>query len=121
MLRYWYCWGINFRAYAAYICGIAINVVGFAGAVGTPVPMAATHIYQLSFFTGLGVSSTIYYLLNRFFPVPKATLDDTFDDFADHAHEEVRAVEVEAATTPTDKEDLKDDDFYTTTRVEEAI
>ena len=32
--------------------------------------MAATRIYQLSFFTGFGVSSVIYYLLNRTFPVP---------------------------------------------------
>ncbi|KAG8892936.1 hypothetical protein FRB99_002342 [Tulasnella sp. 403] len=29
---YWYTFGINFRAYIAYICGILINVVGFAGA-----------------------------------------------------------------------------------------
>ena len=29
---YWYTCGINFRAYAAYIAGILINVVGFAGA-----------------------------------------------------------------------------------------
>lgn len=32
--------------------------------------MAATRIYQLAFFTGFGVSSVIYYLLNRAFPVP---------------------------------------------------
>jgi nucleobase:cation symporter-1, NCS1 family len=29
---YWYTYGINLRAYAAYISGILINVVGFAGA-----------------------------------------------------------------------------------------
>lgn len=29
---YWYSYGINWRAYTAYICGILINVVGFAGA-----------------------------------------------------------------------------------------
>lgn len=27
-----YTYGINFRAYVAYLAGIAINVVGFAGA-----------------------------------------------------------------------------------------
>ncbi|KAF9528685.1 permease for cytosine/purines, uracil, thiamine, allantoin-domain-containing protein [Crepidotus variabilis] len=67
---YWYTWGINFRAYAAYIAGILINVVGFAGATGRTVPLAATRIYQMSFFTGFGVSALIYYLLNRAFPVP---------------------------------------------------
>lgn len=54
---YWYTYGVNWRAYVAYISGIAINVVGFAGAVGTTVPLAATRIYELSFFTGFGVSS----------------------------------------------------------------
>jgi nucleobase:cation symporter-1, NCS1 family len=37
---------------------------------GRDVPLAATRIYQLSFFTGFGVSAIIYYLLNRAFPVP---------------------------------------------------
>ena len=37
---------------------------------GRDVPLAAMHIYQLSFFTGFGVSAIIYYLLNLGFPVP---------------------------------------------------
>jgi nucleobase:cation symporter-1, NCS1 family len=103
---YYYTYGVNFRfvklvltrwqllmhacrAYAAYISGILINVVGFAGAsmcttfyesiphstkllsiAGRDVPIAATRVYQMSFFTGFGVSSLIYYVLNRIFPVP---------------------------------------------------
>ncbi|KZP18169.1 hypothetical protein FIBSPDRAFT_829695 [Athelia psychrophila] len=67
---YWYTYGINFRAYAAYIAGIVINVVGFAGATGRTVPVAATRIYEMSFFTGFGVSAVLYYLLNVAFPVP---------------------------------------------------
>jgi NCS1 family nucleobase:cation symporter-1 len=64
-----------------------INVVGFAGAsafatahfwlklticylAGRTVPIAATRIYEMSFFTGFGVSSLIYCLLNVVFPVP---------------------------------------------------
>ena len=35
---YWYTYGINFRAYAAYISGILINVVGFAGASESQEP-----------------------------------------------------------------------------------
>ncbi|KAF9465815.1 NCS1 nucleoside transporter family [Collybia nuda] len=67
---YWYTYGVNFRAYVAYLAGILINIVGFVGATGRTVPQAATHLYQLSFFTGFGVSSVIYLLLNYFFPVP---------------------------------------------------
>jgi len=69
---YWYFYGVNPRAYAAYICGILINVVGFAGAVGDKVPIGATHVYELSFFTGFGVSTLVYFLLNKLFPPPGA-------------------------------------------------
>lgn len=75
---YWYTYGINFRAYTAYISGILINVVGFAGATGRTVPLAATRIYELSFFTGFGVSAIVYWTLNRVFPVIGAA--DTFEE-----------------------------------------
>ncbi|KAF8742872.1 Permease for cytosine/purines, uracil, thiamine, allantoin, partial [Rhizoctonia solani] len=67
---YWYTLGINPKAYVAYISGILINVVGFAGGTGQTVPLAATRIYQMAFFTGFGVSSIIYYVLNRIWPSP---------------------------------------------------
>ncbi|KAF5311098.1 hypothetical protein D9619_008167 [Psilocybe cf. subviscida] len=70
---YYYTYGVNFRAYAAYLAGILINVVGFAGVTGTKVPLAATRIYQMSFFTGFGVSALIYYTLNVLFPVKGAS------------------------------------------------
>ena len=41
---YHYIFGVHWRAYAAYIAGILINVVGFAGAVGNKVPKGATYI-----------------------------------------------------------------------------
>ncbi|GAB7348656.1 hypothetical protein MBLNU459_g7023t1 [Dothideomycetes sp. NU459] len=62
-------YGLQWRGWVAYICGILINVVGFAGAVGTPVPIGATYIYRLNFFTGFIVSAGIYWLLATLFPV----------------------------------------------------
>ncbi|TFY52266.1 hypothetical protein EVJ58_g10113 [Rhodofomes roseus] len=79
---YSYTYGINLRAYAAYVSGIVINVVGFAGATGRPVPKAAIHIYDLSFFTGFAVSATIYWVLNRIFPAAGAA--KTFQE-VDHS------------------------------------
>lgn len=67
---YYYTWGISWRAYAAYIAGILINVVGFAGAVGTPVPKGATYIYNLNFFCGFLVAAAVYYGLCWVWPVP---------------------------------------------------
>jgi NCS1 family nucleobase:cation symporter-1 len=45
---------------------------------GRTVPLAATRIYQLSFFTGFGVSAIVYWALNRVFPVIGAA--DTFEE-----------------------------------------
>lgn len=67
---YYGTFGIQWRGYVAYICGILINVVGFAGAVGTEVPIGATYIYRLNFFTGFIVSGVVYYLLATQLPVP---------------------------------------------------
>ncbi|TDL20844.1 hypothetical protein BD410DRAFT_359821 [Rickenella mellea] len=75
---YYYTMGVNWRAYTAYICGILINVVGFAGAIGRKVPLGAQYIYNLNFFCGFIIASGTYYLLSRFFPVPATS---------DHWHE----------------------------------
>ncbi|KDR80376.1 hypothetical protein GALMADRAFT_223259 [Galerina marginata CBS 339.88] len=84
---YYYTYGINFRAYAAYIAGILINVVGFAGATGRTVPLAATRIYQMSFFTGFGVSALVYYVLNRLFPVTGFTTEFEEMDVSNYVYE----------------------------------
>lgn len=68
---YYYTLGFNWRAYTAYIAGILINIVGFVGAIGTPVPMGAQYIYNLNFFCGFIVASGTYYLLSVYVsPVP---------------------------------------------------
>lgn len=72
---YYYTYGISWRAYAAYIAGILINVVGFADAVGAPnIPQGAIYLYNLNFFGGFIVASVVYYVLCRVWPVP-ATSD----------------------------------------------
>jgi len=71
---YYYTFGFHWRAYAAYIAGILINVVGFAGEIGREVPAAATYIYNVNFFGGFIVSSGVYWILCKVFPIP-ATSD----------------------------------------------
>lgn len=77
-------------AYAAYVTGILINVVGFAGATGRTVPLVATRIYELSFFTGSGLPSVVYYVLNRVFPVIGAA--DDFEEVDESGYEDKRSV-----------------------------
>ena len=91
--------GIQWRAYVAYIAGILINVVGFAGAVGRKVPKGATYIYNLNYFTGFGVSFGVYWLLCHMKPVPACSptgrwmeVGDTMEDdlylgYADSDHD----------------------------------
>lgn len=106
---YYYTVGIHFRAYVAYIAGILINVVGFAGAIGRDVPIGATYIYKyfspssssfssssllihmehkgltektsLNFFAGFAVSSGTYYALCKVFPIPACA--DTWMEMGD--------------------------------------
>lgn len=67
---YFYSYGFSWRAYAAYLSGILINVVGFAGEVGRPVPVGATYIYNINYFSGFIISGGMYYILTKFFPIP---------------------------------------------------
>lgn len=70
---YYYTGGVSWRAYTAYICGIMINIVGFAGAVGCKVPIGAEYIYNINYFTGVLVSGGVYFALTWFFPVPETS------------------------------------------------
>ncbi|KAH6642153.1 uracil permease [Boeremia exigua] len=71
---YYYTFGFHWRGYAAYIAGIMINVVGFAGAIGRDVPLGARRIYDLNFFAGFLVASVVYWSLCKISPIP-ATSD----------------------------------------------
>lgn len=78
---YFYAFGFNWRAYAAYISGILINIVGFVGAIGVEVPIGAQYIYNLNFFCGFIIASGTYYLLCRLSPVPATS--DTWMEVGD--------------------------------------
>ncbi|RSL71940.1 hypothetical protein CEP54_001061 [Fusarium duplospermum] len=82
---YYYTFGIHWRGYAAYIAGILINVVGFAGAVGQTVPKGATYIYNFNYFCGFLISLSVYWSLCKIFPIPATSsrwmeVGDEIDD-----------------------------------------
>jgi NCS1 family nucleobase:cation symporter-1 len=83
---YYYTLGIHWRGYAAYFAGILINIVGFVGAVTAPtggpeVPVGAQYLYQLNFFCGFIISSSVYWTLCKLFPVPATS--DTWQEVGD--------------------------------------
>ena len=55
------------------------------------MPIAATHIYEMSFFTGFGVSALVYYTLNYLFPVPGASV--TFEEVDESAYDDLSATD----------------------------
>lgn len=71
---YYYTSGFHWRGYTAYILGILINIVGFVGAIGKPVPMGATYIYNFNFLCGFIVAGGSYWILCKLSPIP-ATSD----------------------------------------------
>ncbi|KAJ6145787.1 Uracil permease [Penicillium chermesinum] len=67
---YFYTYGFSWQAYAAYLSGILINIVGFVGAVGPTVPIGATYIYNVNYFAGVIVAGGMYFILTKLFPIP---------------------------------------------------
>ena len=67
---YYFSFGFHWRGYTAYICGILINIVGFVGAIGKPVPQGAKYIYSIDYFAGFIVASLTYWALCKTSPIP---------------------------------------------------
>jgi nucleobase:cation symporter-1, NCS1 family len=99
---YYFSFGIHWRGYAAYIAGLLINVVGFAGAIGRKVPIGATYIYNVNYFCGFIVASAVYYLLCRFFPIPATS--DTWCEVGDEIRNLSVAYGVETGSDTYDEE-----------------
>lgn len=90
---YYFTAGIHWRGYVAYICGILINIVGFVGAIGKPVPKGATYLYNLNFFCGFLVAGGTYWALCHFFPIPATSkrwmeIGDEIGDVSDSNRDE---------------------------------
>ncbi|KAI0184131.1 permease for cytosine/purines, uracil, thiamine, allantoin-domain-containing protein [Xylaria flabelliformis] len=106
---YYYTFGINWRAYAGYISGILINVVGFAGAVnGGNVPMGATYIYRLNFFAGFIVSSAVYWICCKISPVPACS--DKWLEVGDQIEEVTLAYDDTSSVTGSDRQRKTDEE-----------
>ena len=104
---YYFTLGFNWRGWVAYIAGILINIVGFAGAIGVQVPIGATYLYRLNFFCGFIIASGSYYLLCRYFPIPACAVQwhEAGDDIRDltviYADSSSDEYDEEAITTTT--------------------
>ncbi len=76
--------GVSWHGYSAYLCGILINIVGFAGTVGVHVPAGAVYIYNVNYFSGFIVSGGVYWLLTKMVPIP--AISDTWNEIPYETH-----------------------------------
>lgn len=66
---YYFTFGFHLKGYLAYIFGILINVVGFAGAIGREVPVGAQRIYDLNYFCGFIIAAGSYWIMCKIWPI----------------------------------------------------
>lgn len=70
--RYFYYKGWNWRAYVAYICGVALSFPGFLGSLGVVSVAAQTNpaiqMYNVGYVLGCAVSLVVYWALCTLFP-----------------------------------------------------
>ncbi|KAF3056241.1 Thiamine transporter THI72 [Daldinia childiae] len=68
---YWYWNGVNWRAIIAWICGWAPTIGGLVTTVkqDANAPKALSELYFMAFFIGFFTSATIFFGLNKLFPV----------------------------------------------------
>ncbi|AOW03628.1 permease [Yarrowia lipolytica] len=119
---YMYRYGVNWRAFAAYFCGIAINVVGFADAVSDGgVNETARKMYQLNFFLGFLVSAISYYGFNWLSPVVGARETWSEDPNASAMYDEITTDELSQDSQSYDPEEwdrkIANDDPVKTTAI----
>ncbi|KIW20113.1 hypothetical protein PV08_00688 [Exophiala spinifera] len=94
---YWYWFGFNWRAIAAWVISFAPNLPGLIHGVNAKVPNVQPYTYYFSWLFGTAVSVALYMLINYFFP-PKASLINytLYED--DMIVSETNDVEAAAAT-----------------------
>lgn len=72
--------GVNLRAFAAFIAGIAPNLAGLARATGnSSIPVGATYVYSLSWLVGTVVAFVVYLILGFAFPMEQTLDEDVLD------------------------------------------
>ncbi|KIW00002.1 hypothetical protein, variant [Verruconis gallopava] len=101
---YFYTLGCNWRGYLAYIFGVLINIIGFAGAVGATVPASATYIYNFNYFTGFLVAAGSYWLICRISPIDALSPTGQWFEIGDDsvnacmAYDEESSIDVDGMT-----------------------
>lgn len=87
---YWFFHGVNWRAIVAWLCGWAPTIGGLVMTAGgkTDGPKALYQLYYMAFLVGFFLSATIFFTLNKVFPVAGMGEYDEVDHYGTFTAEE---------------------------------
>lgn len=66
--HYWYKYGVNWRAIAAFLIGCVPTLPGFASSFGHEMPAGAVHLYSIGWLFSLVVGAFSYFVFAALFP-----------------------------------------------------
>ncbi|GAA6023358.1 hypothetical protein JCM10207_005757 [Rhodosporidiobolus poonsookiae] len=110
---YMYNYGFSWRAFFAYICGLAPTLPGLAAALGNTVPVGATNLFKFGWLFSICTSSLVYFVITFFFPHRNMVepRKDRFEKWADDQvallDREVDPADKAGCSTPSDEKDLE--------------
>ncbi|KAJ7574880.1 cytosine-purine permease [Mycena floridula] len=73
---YSYTWGMNWRAYTAFLCGFMPNFPGFINAINPNIPNGNPVTYHFAWLFGFTTAFTVHYLLSTIFPPKTALIEE---------------------------------------------
>lgn len=113
--RYYYTFGTNLRAVAAFIIGFTVPLPGFIGSFGTTtVSVAASRMYALGWALSFVVGGLVYWILCLIFPVPGDDSKQGFEQSARYYDENDFAEEHEKVPQVIKRMDSQDEDVKET-------
>ncbi|KAF2464113.1 NCS1 nucleoside transporter family protein-like protein [Lindgomyces ingoldianus] len=93
---YYFWYGVNWRVIPAWMCGWAPTIGGLVVTVRGDAnpPRALVQLYYMAFFIGFFTSATIFFVLNKLFPVPHMDQYDEVDIYGTFTEAEARKLGV---------------------------
>lgn len=68
--RYYYCGGVNFRAFAAFVVGFLLPLPGFVASFGYSIGASATHMYDMGWVLSFVMGCFSYWVVCMIWKVP---------------------------------------------------
>ena len=80
---YYYTYGVNWRAIAAFVVGFSLPFPGFIALLANKeIAVGATHLYDLGWILSITTGALSYYIFGTIWPLPQVDKNLPFEDEA---------------------------------------